>query len=292
MANYAEIVGGEVRFYNRNLVDSKPLSELVKQYASEEHNNWRSPILPPGTIAVSSSHGFSMFAIERPPRRTHIIGAHDLGEFMTEVEDHVRDGDKTIVQNLPVPWEYYIISVSDRAHPLGFGGEAHAFGALSVFWSRKKLDSTSELELYTANLPNISSNGLVCLGATAPVNNDPQAKVTEMIDGFYDSVFNTDLGSQSGPAPSWYDWGKLREHEGDAIDKMGFPQDPVGASLEQIMQSQGFAPIPQAQEAFASILGTPRYIIENLRKIHGDAVADRLLAALALNEESDSAAAE
>jgi len=259
MANWAEIVGDEIKFYDRQLLDTKPLDAFLATFTQDK--GYASPRLPKDVAFVAAAGEQTMYFVEQPPRFVSFRTGSGLENVYSEVVEPIHNRLDYDMYMIPVPWEYYVMSIADRTIDTGFGSASHLASGLYLFWSKTQLQDPEQATLYPASLPNIGSNGSVCLGENGTYEDQPDRKLMELVNEFYDSDFNADLGASTGICSNIHDW--LSYHDGhetvDLTDPIfdTLPADD-GASIIKIAQSANFqrltppdnAPSPSSPKAF------------------------------------------
>ena len=204
MANYAELIGEQIHFYERNLVDTKSISEVLEMY--QPTTGWISPRLPESCVFVGSRLNYTIYAVEREPRFVTIHPGYGLDNFLPQFATPKRTPDDKMYYIAPVPWEYYLMAISDKKLPGGFGQEIHQASGLSLFWSMTRVTDLDQATLFPAPLPNVGSGGSVCLGDNSSEYQIPHEKMIDTVFNFYESYFNGDLGMGTGLCSNMEEW--------------------------------------------------------------------------------------
>lgn len=218
MANYAELVDNEVRFYDRTLVDTKSIEDVFATFAPEKP--WTTDRLPEGCVFMGSRANFTLYIVERPPRIVSLrFNDTPQGYYDRVPPKYDSDGQYYLI---PVPWEYYAMAIANVPTANGFGTSWREASPLSLFWAAERVTDSTTKGLVPAALPNISLDGSVCLGETGTDLQEPAPRFDIIVNEFYDSDFNGDLGLSSGIAPNferWVDYGE-RNDTVDLTDRL------------------------------------------------------------------------
>jgi len=259
--NYAEIIGDEVHFYDRSLREKKNLQDVLKQYAAQAPTI-KTPRLPENCKFLTTSNDATMYFVELPPRLETLRVGWGLKSFIEEHEGARLHNDSGMNAEdfyvvVPVPWEYYVMSVSNVGIDTGFGETRYPNSQLYLFWAKHQITTTNDPALFAANLPNISKSGDICLGDNGTDQITPDAKINDLVYDFYHSTFNDDLGFGSGiclNTNNWLSYANLEDtpsNVGDPIDLShelfkDFPDDG-GSSIDDIAKSEKFTTAQQPQ---------------------------------------------
>ena len=248
MANYAEIIKDEVFFYERDLISTRKLEDIIGQSASRS-STFVSRIIPPNTVAIGVQEDTTMFVIEREPRKIHLRAGGVLADFLNNEIPHalVWDDSECVVQDLPVPWEYYVVSVSNAPQTNDFGSVWYQMSTMYLFWAKNKVEDIEELSLFTCNIPNVSEWGDICLGETNSTEPNMTRRITEVVNMFYDTTFNGDLGAAPGPYRSWGEWVAAGKAE-DPMAESVWPITDQASSIKKILGSLNSFVLPNTAD--------------------------------------------
>ena len=175
MSEEIHIVDGVVHLVERKLI--KSVSYAAFQQELNERPRYRTPLLPAGTILFAKHHERSLYLIEQAPQVRTI--RHNYWEEGDEDNDEVSEEmDHTI----PLPWVYMCATFHD-----------FAFNNLYVYLASRRIVSLRDMLCY-APFPNLSTDGLVCLGNTSfDVTSSAAARVGRLAEDYWHTAFNMDL---------------------------------------------------------------------------------------------------
>ena len=278
MANFAEIVGDEVRFYDRSLIDAKPLTAFLSEF--QPVSGWASPRLPTDCKFVSGRQNYSMYVVEKPPRIVTLRCGYGLDQLYADYNEPTYT-DESPFYYVPVPWEYYVMAIADKAIDTGFGQHNHLASQLHLFWSKTKVEDLEQTTLVPASLPNIGSTGGVCLGETSSEYDSPHEKLSDTVNDFYESDFNGDMGATSGPCRTieeWLNYAYNNPNKQIDLTDSEFNNFPTsGGNLLEIMSADSFGRINPPDPLDPA---TPRAFINKLMVMLPENDGRRLMAML------------
>lgn len=218
MPQLIEIENGIARLIERSIISEVDADQLHE--AITTHAPLTTPLLPAGTVAmyVDHDHNYIELLVERAPRKEYIkFGSIELEEWFSD--------DMPEPLELPVPWEYYFTRA--QIQPNIIAGEAYVgINEILLYWRPTRLQDLENDLLWPAKVPNVDSHGLICFGGMSSVNSSLSDKVNDLINNFYASEFNTDMGLNLP--------GSLTTLQNVATDVLGAPQynlfsDPTDA---------------------------------------------------------------
>ena len=276
MANYAEIVGEEIRFFERSLIDAKPLGEFFDSFHIQK--GWASNRLPENCVFVSNRDDTTIYVVEREPRFVNLLAGYGIDSFLENYGSPSYGTDGIAYYTVPVPWEYYVMAIVDASTDTGFGQQVFRASGLSLYWSKTQVKDLEQATLYGANLPNTSGGGGVCLGDNTSEYQIPHEKMTDTAFNFYDSLFNYDLGMGSGICANLEQW--LHYHEDHSyvnLDDTEFAEFPTdgGGSLLEIMKADNFTRLTNPDPTRQG--GTNRAFLERLMVMLPEQDSQRLM---------------
>ena len=240
MANYAEILGNTITFYERTMLDSKPLAQFLDEF--QPSTGWISERLPEGVVFVSQLNDITLYVVEREPRFVTLHVGYGLDDWLSREYAPEHDSGMGYYYKVPVPWEYYMMSVMNKSVDTGFGQQVFQSSALTLYWAKSQVTELTQPKLVAAHLPNVSVGGNVCMGDNTSEYQIPHEKMTDTVYNFYESTFNSDLGFASGPCEELYSWLDYhREHDRVNMDDPEFDALPAdGETMEDVMRAAEF----------------------------------------------------
>lgn len=243
MPNYAEILGDKVRFYERTLVEEKDLEAVLALYEKKGKSKFISNRIPNHTKFMAHSEEVTMYVVEMEPRYVTVRYGWGLAQ---DINLPLPMDDNAKIARVPAPWEYYLMAFSDQQRTDAWGGTHYVNSALSLLWSPTRINEISD-PVWPANLPNIGSGGVVCLGGTTVEGEAPYLTLQELVNDFYNTDFNSDMGGATGPFntidewlaadpnPANWDWPPHGSSLAEAMNTVDFPilADPENAIVDE-----------------------------------------------------------
>lgn len=182
------IVQSVEREYSRAKVDVF-LKTLVNRLISSQSALTTTPALPKGCVLYWKETEYSHYLIERPPA----IYDFKWGEFDWGDDDD--DGNTAYMEEgsakVSMPWQYF--QVSFETSDDNIYGIKETFNSLKVYWAFERLTGLDS-RVFRAYVPNTGSDGVICLGDVYPEGETTRDRIEDLVDNFYESHFNNDLG--------------------------------------------------------------------------------------------------
>ncbi len=142
------------------------------------------PPLPIGCRAYFKDAQYERYLVEVAP------GIHPFNYSFYEEEEGA-DAMSGNIQAV-MPWQYFLFNFVKA--PANNYNVEYNFESVKLFWANHRFIGWDS-RVYVALLPNLSSDGTVCLGDAFPQSDRSVCdRIESVVNEFYDHTFNNDLG--------------------------------------------------------------------------------------------------
>lgn len=241
-----ELEGEVARYIERTIIQETTIDTLKKQLTTQIATIF--PLLPTHSTRYAGfdpNQNKGLFLVEVPPDRHHLRIWHsgDEDRFMDDAERS--DNEGIGVFNVQLPYSYFTFPVnlfiSNEDRLVDFSIER-----VGLLWSPKPIREPSN-PLWYAKMPNIDDGGGICWGDTVTTQPTLSESIDAMINGFFSSVFNEDLGHMTPFGTSMTEW---EENSDEPLGYMTWDMWNQGPPFtledlwEQYMGATNLFPIP------------------------------------------------
>jgi hypothetical protein len=218
MTDTIELDGtGRARLVRRQVLHEGALADLAPHLTTRLPTTL--PVLPQNPTRFAHfdpETGTGLFLIETPPRLHHMRVAHYSGRHPTDQERQT-DGNVGVFK-VQLPWQYFAYSV----HIAITGSSLRDFSVRESFlyWARDPIRSTSD-KMFPALCPNVDEAGSICWGQTQSDSSSLSAQLDDLVNNFFTTTFNEDLGHFTPFGFSLTEW------EADSEDPLAHRAWPI-----------------------------------------------------------------
>lgn len=290
MATEQIIIEGEtVRHVRTEVLNETSLASLAPHLTTRLPTTL--PLLPQHPVRFvhfNPDSGTGLVIVETPPRRHTIQVRHHDDDDTDYSEDAERcDADGISRFNVMLPYQYFAygfnVNLSDNAL-INF-----TINTSYLFWAKDPIRSPDS-PVWVAPCPNVDERGSICWGSTNSDSSSLSARIDDLINNFFTTVFNEDLGHRTPFETSLTKWEEASDFGPLSYRDWTFwdnePSLPVSEIPDQLdihptnvaQLSPSFIALPELPENFT--VARARAWLDNLN----DGARRRLNAALALTE--------
>lgn len=199
------IEGDRARLERIELLSETPLAALAPHLTTRLATVM--PVLPRNPVrylAFDPNDGRGLMLVETPPKRTVLTMRHRTDTNHRIDAARARDSDDGLARfYVQTPYQYFAY-----AFTFDVSGEALARFGISrhyLFWARDPISEPSS-PIWRALCPNIDETGSICFGGTPSDSTSLAAKVDDLVNNFFTTTFNEDLGHATPFEGSLLDW--------------------------------------------------------------------------------------
>lgn len=224
------IEGQMVRHIRETVISEAPMERLKDSLI--EYRAATYPVLPTNAtrfMEFDPNSGNGVILVERPPQKHHIrVKHHENSEY--NIDGARRDAEGIGVWHVQLPYTYWLFPFTATRSNERIGNFT-VRNTTMLF--RREPYRTPEDRFHYAAVPNVDIYGGICWGGTVR----PQASFSEHIDAlvneFFITTFNEDLGHRTpfdqsltdwenaSEAPlSWNDWDLWSESDGVTLEDL------------------------------------------------------------------------
>lgn len=283
------IEGDIVRHVRTETLQESPLASLAPFLTTRLATTL--PVLPQHPVRYisfdpESSRGLML--VETPPKR-HVMQVRHASSGSRYAEDaQRRDADGLSRFNVMLPYQYfaYGFQVATRGEALTDFGVRQSF----LYWRRDPIRTPSDT-LFPARCPNVDGYGSICWGSTNSDSSSLSARIDDLVNNFFTTIFNEDLGHHTPFDTSLTQW------ETDSENPLAYRDWPMwnseGIPLSDIAARMGEAPPTNVAELNPTHVDLPvlptNFTVARAREwldSLSDGARRRISAAMALNPEA------
>lgn len=208
MAEQIIIEGDVVRHVRTELLAESQFSELAPFLTTRLATTL--PVLPQHPVRYISfdpDNGRGLMLVETKPGR-HIIQVRHTGDRY-QLDAERRDEDGLSRYNVQLPYQYFaypftMVTGADQAL------RSFTVGRAFLFWAKDAIRDLADT-VHPARCPNVDEAGSICWGSTSSDSTSLSARIDDLVNNFYLTIFNEDLGHLTPFGTSLLDW----ENESD-----------------------------------------------------------------------------
>jgi hypothetical protein len=288
MSEQLIIEGDIVRQIRTEIISEAPLQSLAPFLTTKLPTTI--PVLPQNPtrfLYFDPNAKTGIIIVETKPRRHVIQMLHERGDddHIDYPEDFKRKDDDNISRfNVLLPWQYFAYTF--KVELAGDSFTSFQVDRSSLFWAPEPYRTEDQL-LWVAKCPNVDEDGRICWGGTASHETSLSARIDDLTNNFFVTIFNSHLGHTSPFDHSLTEWEK---HSDGLLAHRDWPiwepnlGTPVTSIAERMLQAKptnmadldpSFVNIPPLPENFT--VARAQHWIAGL----DDGTRRRLLAAVA-----------
>lgn len=244
------VIEGRIARHEQVTVIGEAAVDDMRSFLTRYERTWF-PRLPQNTaaIALDRNTGYGMVMVERSPRREVINVQHRVGSRHTDDA-----GRRPQRWNVMVPWQYFVFGF--RFDTAGETLQRPVITSHYLYWSPTQYREDDH-QFWPAPCPNIDDYAGICFGGTQNENNETSldGRINYMVNTFYETAFNEDLGHVTPFGTSLTAW------EADSENMLNYVnwawwQTPTGTqrnirrspiTLQQIFEHADDGPLPIMQ---------------------------------------------
>lgn len=212
------------------------------------------PVLPQHParyISFDPESGRGLIIVETKPGRHVIQVRHSGDRYETDAQRMDPDGLSRF--NVQLPYQYFaypftMIVAGERLRDFTIGGAY-------LFWAKDAIRTETDL-LYPARCPNVDGSGSICWGSTNSDSTSLSARIDDLVNNFYLTVFNEDLGHLTPFDTSLTEWEEASE-DPLAWRTWDYWDDVNGRPLNSIAEYLNHAPPTNVAELNPSHIDIP-----------------------------------
>lgn len=163
------------------------------------------PVLPQHPVRFVSfdpESGRGLMIVETKPGR-HILQVRHSGQRY-DVDAQREDADGLSRWNVQLPYQYFaypytmVTGTDERLRDF-------TIGSAYLFWAKDAIRTENDL-VHPARCPNVDTSGSICWGSTNSDSASLSARIDDLVNNFYLTIFNEDLGHLTPFGDSLTDW--------------------------------------------------------------------------------------
>lgn len=253
-----EIEGSVIRHIRTTVMSEAPLSEVQPRLVTRLATVF--PVLPSAAptryLEFDPNTGRGILITEQAPQLRRIRVRHTRGRDAVYRDDAAReaDSDGASAWNVMFPYTYFVFPFRMTEQTAGRLSSFTIDGTMLLF--RRDPFRSQEDTFWNARTPNVDNGGGICWGGTLSPQPSFSAHIDYMINTFYTSTFNQDLGHHTPFNNSLTEW---EAHSGP-LDYLTWPMwDGPGAQNINAIRAYlvGGQPVPNIAELNPAFVALP-----------------------------------
>lgn len=212
MAERIVIEGNLARHERVEVVYEAPLAGLTPFLTTRLATTL--PVLPQRPVRYihfDPEAGRGLLIVETSPRKHHIQVRHSGGRYTDDATRRDRDGLSRFEVQLPYQYFAYGFTMRTAGNSLVDFTVDRSF----LFWAKDPIRDGATNYVWIAPVPNVDSNGSICWGSTNSDSRSLSARIDDLVNNFFTTVFNEDLGHRTPFGTSLTEW--ERASQGDPL---------------------------------------------------------------------------
>lgn len=212
------IEGNIARWVREEVINEASLESLAPHLTTRLSTTL--PVLPQHAtryVSFDPEAGNGIIVVETTPKRHTMVVRHSSHSAHTE-DAARRDNDGLSRFNVQLPYQYFAYSFTVRERD----GRLSNFtiDRSHLFWAKDPVRSPDD-QLWVARCPNVDSGGGICWGSTTSDSSSLSARIDDLVNNFYTTTFNEDLGHLTPFDDSLLRW------EADSEDPLAYRNWPM-----------------------------------------------------------------
>jgi hypothetical protein len=216
------IEGSIIRHIREQVIAEAPLADMAPHLITRLPTIF--PVLP--STGATRYLGFDpqshrgLILVELQPRTHNIVVQHQpLAHSRYRQDAERRNADDKSVFKVALPFTYFLFAFNVRETLPGILSNFTVDGA-SLWFRREPIREYTDT-LIPAQVPNVDSGGGICWGSTVRPQNSLSAHIDAMINEFFHTTFNEDLGHRTPFGTSLLEW------ERNSVNPMAYYNWPM-----------------------------------------------------------------
>ena len=252
MAEQIIIEDGLVRHVRTEIISETLLNNLAPHLTTELPLTF--PVLPQRPVRFISfdpEAGNGLMIVETTPKR-HVIQVRHGNHESYATDAARRDPDGISRFNVLLPYQYFAYSFT--AHRRASALVDFTINQSFLFWAKDPFRTPID-PVWPAPCPNVDASGSICWGSTNSDSSSLSARIDDLVNNFYTTVFNEDLGHRTPFGTSLTEW---EENSIDALSYRDWPLwDTPAIAVERIAQHMRTAAPTNIAELNPSFIELP-----------------------------------
>lgn len=258
MADRIVIEGSMIRHVRETLISEAPLESLSQHLVTRLPTIF--PVLPSAGptryIGFDPNTQRGLMIVEVAPRTRSIQVRHASGQYP---DDEARAGRSAVgTFRVNFPFSYFVFPFRTSEQTDG-ALTNFTIGNTALYWRKEPFRDAATDQFYIAQCPNIDTAGGICWGGTINPEGSLSAHVDAMINEFFTTQFNEDLGHRTPFGHSLIQW---EDDSQTPLSYLGWPMfgtRGLGQTIENIWNTWAHnrAPIPNMAELNPAFVDIP-----------------------------------
>jgi hypothetical protein len=197
------IEGDTVRHVREETLSQATLASLAPHLTTRLPTTH--PVLPQNParfVYFDPEAGRGLILIERKPQQHTIAVRHRGTSYAADAARRDADGFSRFAVQLP--FQYFAYTFRNQVN---VPGQLINFTVDKsfLFWAREPIRAPNDV-VYVAPCPNVDTSGSICWGGTISDSSSLSARLDDLVNNFFTTTFNEDLGHRTPFGNSLLDW--------------------------------------------------------------------------------------